>query len=237
MNGSLLVLFDIDGTLLTSASAGRRAIRAAFAHEYPDTGFFDQVRFDGKTDPQIVRELYHAAGHPERATPERTGEVLSRYLGHLDRELQQCRDQVRLLPGIAELVDALDATPGVTVGLLTGNIEPGARLKIGATGLTFNRFRVGAYGSDSAERSDLPAIAAARAETLLGHVPDGERVVIIGDTPADVTCGQALGARAIAVATGSYQQDELRRAGAHATFATLEATADVCRAIGCLNSN
>ena len=232
-----LVLFDIDGTLLQSASAGRRAILAAFAEEYEDTNFFDAVRFDGKTDPQIVRELYHAAGHPERATPARAEVMLDRYLVHLERELRERGHLVQTLPGIVELLTALESRSDALVGLLTGNIIPGARLKLGAAGLAFERFALGAYGSDSGHRPDLPSIAAARAEPFLGHVPTGHHVVILGDTPADVTCGASIGARAVAVATGAYSVAELDAAGAWRSFATFADTDAVLEAVLCTNSN
>lgn len=232
-----LVLFDIDGTLLLSASAGRRAIEAAFAEEYPDTSFFDAVRFDGKTDPQIVRELYASAGHPERATPEQTDRLLDRYVSYLERELGERGHLVRTLPGIINLLEALEARGDVLVGLLTGNIVPGARLKLAAAGLAFDRFAVGAFGSDSGHRPDLPPIAAARAEPFLGHVPTGHNVVILGDTPADVTCGASIGARAVAVATGAYSVAELNAAGAYRSFETFEDTDAVMEALLCSSSN
>lgn len=226
-----LVLFDIDGTLLASGSAGRRAITRAFAEEFDDLAFFDQVRFDGKTDPQIVAELCTAAGVPERATPEWTAGLLARYVLHLEREVGERGHLIRPLPGIPALLAALEAVEGVCVGLLTGNVEPGARLKLGAAGLPFDRFRLGAFGSDHAERPALPAIAARRAAPLFGREPRGGEVVIIGDTPADVTCGAALGARAVAVATGAYDPEALAAAGADAVFATLDATEAVLDAI------
>lgn len=213
-----LVLFDIDGTLLSSASAGREAIRAAFAEEFDDLAFFEGVRFDGKTDPQIVAELYQAAGCGDRATTERTLEVLDRYLHHLERELAARRARVGPLPGITDLLAALERRNDTCLGLLTGNVVRGAALKLGASGIGVERFRVGAYGSDHAVRAELPAIAVERAARVLGHRPDGARVVIIGDTPADVTCGNGIGARAIGVATGWYSRDALLEAGAHAAF-------------------
>ncbi|MES2304489.1 MAG: HAD family hydrolase [Gemmatimonadota bacterium] len=228
-----LVLFDIDGTLLLSASAGRRAIEAAFAEEFADTSFFESVRFDGKTDPQIVRELYHAAGAPDRATPEQTDFLLSRYVNHLERVLGERGHLVRTLPGITELLAALELRDDVLVGLLTGNIVPGARLKLAAAGLAFDRFALGAFGSDSGHRPDLPPIAAARAEAFLGHLPSGHDVVILGDTPADVTCGASIGARAIGVATGSYSVAELDAAGAYRSFETFTDTAAVMEALLC----
>lgn len=232
-----LVLFDIDGTLLSSASAGRRAISAAFAEEFDALDFFDAVRFDGKTDPQIVRELYTAAGVPERASPERIDALLERYVQYLEGELAARGHLVRTLPGIPALLDALEQVPEVCLGLLTGNIVAGARLKLGAAGIPHDRFALGAYGSDSAHRPELPPIAARRAAAFFGHEPSGHDVVILGDTPADVTCGQGIGARAVAVATGAYDVAALEAAGAHATFATFEDTAAVLGAILCSNSN
>jgi phosphoglycolate phosphatase-like HAD superfamily hydrolase len=226
-----LVLFDIDGTLLTSAHAGRRALRSAFAAEYQDLAFFDAVRFDGKTDPQILVELHHAAGAPDRATHTAITATLDRYVIHLEREVAERANLVQPCPGIPELLDALEARDDVMIGLLTGNIVPGAKLKLGAAGIDFDRFVVGAFGSDSAHRPDLPAIAAERARSQFGHIPNGEEVVIVGDTPADVTCGLGIGARSVAVATGSYSVEELRTAGATAAFATLADTAAVVASI------
>ncbi|HRP07531.1 MAG TPA: haloacid dehalogenase-like hydrolase, partial [Gemmatimonadales bacterium] len=192
-----LVLFDIDGTLLTSAAAGRSAIRRAFEQEVDSLDCFEQVRFDGKTDPQIVRELFTAAGRPER-TAAATAPLLERYLVHLEEELAARAGEVRPLPGIIPLLAALEARPDVCLGLLTGNIVRGARLKLEAAGIGFDRFSLGAYGSDHEDRSMLPPIAVERAAATFGRVPVGSQVVIIGDTPADVTCGAGLGVRAVA---------------------------------------
>lgn len=226
-----LVLFDIDGTLLTSAAAGRDAIRRAFAEELDDLGFFGSVRFDGKTDPQIVRELYAAAGLPDRATDAAIRRLLDRYLTFLVEELEARRDRVRALPGVQLLLGALETRSDVCVGLLTGNVVTGAELKLNASGIGFDRFKLGAYGSDGADRTMLPPIAVERAIPLFGRVPTGGEIVIIGDTPADVTCGAAIGVRAVAVATGAYSVADLRDAGAHATFATLESTEEVLDSI------
>jgi phosphoglycolate phosphatase len=226
-----LVLFDIDGTLLTSMSAGSRALRRAFEDEYADLAFFAAVRFDGKTDPQIVAELHTAAGFPDRATPDNIHRLLARYLAHLEVVIGESIGRVRACPGVPELLDALDARDDVVSGLLTGNVVPGARLKLGAAGIAFERFAVGAYGSDSAHRPDLPPIAAARAQRYFGRPPHGAEVVIIGDTPADVACGAGINARAVAVATGSYSVTELEHTGAYATFSTLADTGAVLKAI------
>lgn len=226
-----LVLFDIDGTLLSSASAGSRALRRAFAEEFDELDFFDRIRFDGKTDRQIIAELYQAAGEAVPAPESRIAAVLDRYLGHLPGALSDRAEMVLVMPGVPELLDALHDRDDVVVGLLTGNVVPGAKLKLGAAGISFERFQLGAYGSDSAHRPDLPPIAAERAEPWFGRRPWGDEVVIIGDTPADVTCGASIEARAIAVATGAYSAGELRAAGAAAAFATLADTAAVLDAI------
>lgn len=226
-----LVLFDIDGTLLSSSSSGWHALRAAFAEYFEALEFYDLVRFDGKTDRQIIRELYQAAGVPHHATDAQVDIILNRYLHHLERRLADRHHLVRTLPGIIELVEALHRQDDVVVGLLTGNVVPGAELKLAAAGLDLSRFRLGAYGSDSAHRPDLPPIAAARAEKLFGRIPTGHEVVILGDTPADVTCGASIGARAIGVATGRYSVAELQAAGAYAAFEDFADTAAVLEAI------
>ena len=228
---SRLVLFDIDGTILLTAGAGRRAIVAALTEEIEHSDAFDRVRFDGKTDPQIVAELLAAAGHAAPPEPARVTEVCRRYLGHLARELQRPTARTTLMPGVPALLDRLEAERGVVLGLLTGNIAEGAALKLRSAGLDPGRFRVGAYGSDSAHRPELPAIAAGRAAAHFGRVPSGKEVVIIGDTPADIHCGSAISARAIAVATGGYAVADLAACGPHAVFADLSETDAVVEAI------
>lgn len=227
----LLVLFDIDGTLLLTPGAGRRAITAALADRMIDARVWEAIRFDGKTDPQIVRELLEAAGDASASDPQAVAEILERYLVLLEAELARAPGRTRVLPGVSMLLDRLEAEADVVLGLLTGNIAPGAGLKLRSGGLDPARFRVGAYGSDSSHRPDLPAIAAERAAPIFGRVPAGETVIIVGDTPADVTCGRAIGARAVAVATGSYALTELREAGARAAFEDLSDTDAVLEAI------
>ena len=214
-----LVLFDIDGTLLLSAGAGRRAILAALGEHIPDVAAVAGIRFDGKTDPQIVSELLEAAGDPGPHDAEKVGRVLQRYVAHLEMDLAVHGHRSRLMPGIPALLDALEADPAVVLGLLTGNIATGARLKLRAAGLEPQRFLVGAFGSDHAQRGELPPIAARRAEPHFGRVPSGAEVVIIGDTPADVSCAECIGARTVAVATGGFSVAELTATGAHAVFA------------------
>ncbi len=226
-----LVLFDIDGTILFTHGAGRRAIRKAIIAELGTTGDFDRVRFDGKTDPQIVRELMEAAGHPESDDRRHHEAVCERYVEVLERELDGDGVRVQVLEGVRPLLRALQETSEVLLGLLTGNLSRGAHLKLTAGGIDPAIFRVGAFGSDAPERDALPAIAAQRAEDIMGGVPSGEDVVIIGDTPADMRCGRTLGARAIGVSTGSYSCTELEDAGAYATFPDLSNTSQVIQSI------
>jgi phosphoglycolate phosphatase-like HAD superfamily hydrolase len=222
-----LVLFDIDGTLLLSAGAGRRAIHAALAQQGVDLARAQGIRFDGKTDPQIVCEILEASGCDAPGDPGRVSEVLSLYLTHLALDLSRHGHRSTIMPGIPPLLDRIEADAGALLGLLTGNLLDGARLKLTAAGLDSRRFLVGAYGSDHADRGRLPGIAAARAEVHFGRVPAGAEVVIIGDTPADVRCGAAIGARSVAVATGGYTVAELEAAGADWVF---EDFSDVARA-------
>lgn len=230
-----LILFDIDGTLLWTDGAGRRAVGGAVTDEIGAPCPIDTYRLDGKTDPLIVRELLQLAGFPVAALdPARVASVCDRYLARLEQELAGPRAATKLFAGVEELLAALEPLEregSALVGLLTGNLERGAKLKLKSAGLDPDRFAVGAYGSDSAVRSELPAIAAHRARARSHRVFSGERIVILGDTPADVECGRPVGARAIGVATGHYDVRALHAAGAHAVFADLRDTQAVLNAI------
>lgn len=228
---SRLILFDIDGTILLTAGAGRRAITAALAELVGDHAAFERIRFDGKTDPQIVTELLNAAGDAGPDDGSRIQAVCDRYVSLLERELAATTG-TRLMPGFPEILDRLEGHDGVVLGLLTGNLERGAALKLRAAGLDPARFRVGAFGSDAAHRPDLPSIAARRAKPFFfGREPAGAEVVIIGDTPEDVACGAGIGARAVAVATGAYSVEQLAACGAHAVFTDLGDTDRVLESI------
>jgi phosphoglycolate phosphatase-like HAD superfamily hydrolase len=161
----------------------------------------------------------------------RLTQLFELYLSYLDEELRVGAQGIRVMPGVHDLLDALDARDDVIVGLLTGNIAPGARAKLMSAGIDPARFAIGAYGSDHERRGELPGVAQRRARELLGVDVAGGDVIVIGDTPADIDCGRAIGARAIAVATGSFSMDELRLHGPAALFRDLSATADVIRAI------
>src|SRR5205814_2189864 len=153
-----LVLFDIDGTLLWTDGAGRRAIQRALLDEAGTAGPIETYRFDGKTDPQIVRDLLSLAGYADADNASVIQAVCRRYVEHLRTELERPTQTTRLMVGIAVLLVALEpheADRRALVGLLTGNVAPGAALKLRSAGLDPARFRVGAYGSDSALRAAL----------------------------------------------------------------------------------
>ena len=223
-----LVLFDIDGTILQSNGAGRRAMLVALREVFGSPGPEDH-RYDGKTDPQIVREVMRLEGHHDAHIDERMDALMSLYLSRLEHELEHVDTLVH--PGIFELLEALEGRRDTILGLLTGNLREGAYAKLRAAGIDPDRFRVGAFGSDHELRPELPAFAQRRAKAELGVTLEGEELVVIGDTPADIECGRSLGVRAIGVATGAYTVDELLRCGAYTAFETLADTERVVSAI------
>jgi phosphoglycolate phosphatase len=225
-----LVLFDIDGTIMLTDGAGKRAIHRALDEVFGGTGPEDH-RFDGKTDPQIVRELMRIVGHSDEHIDARMPRLLERYVEYLGEELHARPSGITVMPGIHELLAALRDRDDVVLGLLTGNLAAGAKAKLRAAGIAPEQFKVGAYGSDHELRGELPAVAQRRARDELGLDIAGCDVVVIGDTPADIQCGRGIGARAIGVATGHFTVEELGEHQAAAVFADLSPTAEVLRVI------
>ncbi len=229
-----LVLFDVDCTLIDGHGAGKRAVLRAVQEVYGLDGELGDYSFHGRTDPAIVRELvtlWSPPPSPARSPKAFDGQLeacLARYVELLDEELAQ--GQVETLPGVRQLVTALAADRRALLGLLTGNVEAGARLKLASTGL-LPLFKVAAYGSDSAARPELPDVAIRRAEALTGRRFSGKEIVIVGDTPADISCGSHLGVRSIAVATGRYSPSELASHGPDHVFADLSDWQTVYEAI------
>src|SRR5256712_9078282 len=212
-----LILFDIDGTLLWTDGAGRRAIHQALLDEMGTAGPIDGYRFDGKTDPQIVRELLELAGHPEFRADDRITAVCRRYVDLLTAELAKPTQTTKLYPGIADLLAALEpyeADGRALVGLLTGNVQHGAALKLRSARLDPARFAVGAFGSDSGARADLPAVAARRAAEGTRRRFTRADLVLVGDTPDDVAFPRPLWAPTVALATGFFATTALPAAGA-----------------------
>ncbi len=218
---ALLVLFDIDGTLLSAGRAARESVVAALAGVYGwKSGNGHTHDFSGKTDPQIIRELVEADVGRERCE-ELLGEALEMYLEEFSGRLAP--EAVVPKPGAAQLLARLASEPRVTLGLLTGNLERGARMKLEPPG--FNPyFSFGAFGSDSANRYSLPAIALDRAKQRSGLSFSGKSIVIVGDSVHDVLCGRSFGVRAVAVATGPTLAARL---AAYEPDALLESFADV----------
>ncbi len=231
-NGHRLVLFDIDGTLLSAGRVARdailRALEAAFGWKYSpdhqDRGRFD---FSGKTDPQIVRELVIDEVGGERLEAD-LPRALDLYLAELERQLEP--GTVVPKPGITQLLARLSAEPRATLGLLTGNLERGARLKLAPPGFN-GYFPFGAFGSDSADRYALPPVAVARALERTGRRYEGKSVVIVGDSIHDVACGRSIGVRAVAVATGLTSPERLAAERPDALFDDFTDTERAVRAI------
>ncbi len=223
-----LVLFDIDGTLLSAGGPFRRALGDALVSHYGTAGAIDGFEFSGKTDPQIVRELMQGAGLDDARIDGEMAAALDTYrsglVGHLRPE------DVQLKPGVVALLERLATETVATLGLLTGNLEPCARAKLEPPGL--NRFfAFGAFGSDHEDRHRLPALAVERALAHTGHRFAGKSVVIIGDSIHDVRCGRSLGVRAVAVASGRTARGPLAAESPDALFDDLSQTDAVLAAI------
>jgi phosphoglycolate phosphatase len=225
-----IALFDIDGTIMLTKGTGRRSMEFAFLDVFGVPGPSD-YRYDGKTDMQIVRESMRLAGFSDEVITERMDAVMELYLANLFAVLDGPDHGSFLLPGVAELLDAVEAHDEIVLALLTGNVERGAARKLRSVGLDPTRFQFGAFGSDHEHRPELPAIARARASSALKREVSGAECVIIGDTPNDVACSRSIGGRAIAVATGSYDVTALRACEPEAVFADLTDTDAVIRAI------
>lgn len=205
-----LLLFDIDGTLIRGGPA-KEAFHEGLIAAYGTVGDIDGVPFSGKTDRQIARELLRGAGLSDIQIDAGLPMLIETYLAGLEARLPQT--PVTVLPGVFQLMEELAGRPDVALGLVTGNVEGGARLKLGADGLD-THFLIGGYGSDSEHRNDLPGIALERARQTWNVEFDAENVVVIGDTPMDVECGRAHGLRTMAVATGSFSLEALQETGA-----------------------
>jgi len=233
-----LVLFDIDGTLLNGGKLWREVFEGAFIKVFPGRTF-PNVSFSGKTDRQICAEVLEELTWKPEASDSRDAVIerlIQEYLKVLSRELRAGRGaEVELLPGVVELLGELRSCPQVRLGLLTGNVREGARLKLGTKGLSqyFGSPELtGAFGDDHSDRYVLPGIAVKRIEAESGIRYRGREVIIIGDTPHDVNCGRSIGVKAIAVGTGraEYQQ-ALLASGPDYFFNDLRETQQVMQAL------
>jgi phosphoglycolate phosphatase-like HAD superfamily hydrolase len=216
----LLVLFDIDGTLVLTGRAGVRGMNLAFRQLYGREGALDRVPIAGRTDRAIVADAMRGIGI--EPSEEAIGALRQAYIDNLLVEIGRPMPghPSLVLPGVVPLIDALASAPDVTTALLTGNFERGALVKLSHFDL-WDRFTCGAFGDDHEDRRALLPVAIERAKDA-GVVVSPERVVIIGDTPHDIDCAKAHGARAMGVATGPFGRAALEAAGADLALETLE---------------
>jgi phosphoglycolate phosphatase len=214
------ILFDIDGTLVWGGPA-KGAFCEAMVETYGTVGDIENVSFGGKTDPQIVRELLEGHGFARDQIRAGLPALFEGYTSRLEARLGD--DPVTVLPGVHALLDALAEVDDIGVALLTGNIVRGAQLKLDSAGL-WERFTLGSYGSDHEERDELPAIALERARATWRESLTPRDAIVVGDTPSDVSCGQAGGTRTLAVATGNYSFEDLSRTGADHVIGDLSDT-------------
>jgi phosphoglycolate phosphatase-like HAD superfamily hydrolase len=222
-----LVLFDVDGTLILTGRAGVRGMNAAFERLYGRANALDAVPIAGRTDRAIVADVLTSLD--ARVDDDLIASVRQAYLEDLPNELRRPVEHWSgVLPGVRALLDSLDARDDVGVGLLTGNFEGGAAIKLGHFDL-WRRFRFGAFGDRHVDRRDLVPVAIEQARAAGFEATGPQDVIVIGDTPLDIDCAVAHGARGIGVATGPFSGAELRAAGADYVVETLEEAIDLDR--------
>jgi phosphoglycolate phosphatase len=199
-----LLLFDIDGTLIHSGGAGIEALKRALKERFKVDDDLGDIEIAGMTDSGIVISILKK--HKIATTTENVAAFLDSYVHFLSKELP--RRTGKLLPGVLELLEKLKTRKHVVLGLLTGNLSRGAQLKLGHYGV-WHFFEFGAFADDHHDRNELGAFAQARAKEKHGREFAAEEIDVIGDTPRDIACGKAIGARTIAVATGSWSREKL----------------------------
>lgn len=204
------ILFDIDGTLLHTGGAGAVAWQRAFLELYKVEANITEHTHAGMTDPEIAEIVFREVLHREGSAEERA-EAIGCYLGHLADAVAESEGYY-VIEGIAELLPRL-VEKGILLGIVTGNIEPAAHIKL-ARGDLDRFFGFGGYGSDSRDRTELTKKALERGGSVAGHPLNPAETIAIGDTPRDVRAGHGAGIRVVGVATGSYAMDELTDAGA-----------------------
>ncbi len=221
-----LFLFDIDGTLLASGGAGYHALIEATRETF-GTGELAGIDIAGRTDSSIARQLF--ARHGRAAAPEAVAQFYEGYLAHLTRLLPITEG--RLLPGVVALLEVLHARQDCALALLTGNLVRGAELKLTHHGL-WHYFEFGAYADDHVDRNALGPVALRRARDRHGHDFAPAQTFILGDTPHDIACARAIGAQAVAIATGRHTRSELAACAPDYLFEDLADTRAVLAAFG-----
>jgi phosphoglycolate phosphatase len=201
-----LVLFDIDGTLVHTGGAGVKAFARTFATEFSMADHFERLKFAGRTDYSLVREFFGL--NQIAPTPDNFQRFFDRYAFWLDHILRD--SETELCPGIWEFIRELQGLPQPPLlGLLTGNIRLGAEIKLRHFNL-WDVFQTGGFANDHEDRDQIAAVARERGSRILGEELRGDQVVVIGDTPLDIRCARAIGAKALAVATGGAKLEELK---------------------------
>ena len=221
-----LLLFDIDGTLLLTGRAGEHALRTALRERFGVEDDLSSISFAGSTDGAIVRQMFEANAIPH--TSENVADLLDGYVHHLGLELP--RREGKVLPGIVELLEALHGREDCVLGLLTGNIERGAELKLSHYGV-WDYFEFGAFADDHVDRNKLGPVAHSRAVEKHGTGFEPEDVFVLGDTPRDIDCARAAGFVAVAIATGSCGKEALAAHKPDFLFDDLSDTQGVIRTL------
>ncbi len=224
---SKLLLFDIDGTLLTSGGAGEKALRLGFRDLFGIDDDFKTIEIAGRTDSGIARKIFER--HGIEPTPENLTSFFDGYLHHLGLLLPQTGG--RLLPGIVSLLEALAARPDMLLGLLTGNLARGAELKLVHYGV-WKFFDFGAYADDHHDRNQLGHFARKRALERHGSEFPPDCIYVLGDTPHDITCAREIGAKAVAIATGNFTRAQLAEHAPDLLFDDLSDVEAVLAALG-----
>ena len=217
-----LVLFDIDGTLLLSGGAGKRALDETFEELFGVAGGFEGIPVAGRTDPLLLDDAL--ARHGMTAAADLRARFHDRYCDLLEERILDPLPRKGLMPGVRRLLARLDDRADLTSALLTGNFARAARIKLEHFGL-WQHFACGAYGDDGASRDDLAPVAIARARRQGIDIRSAAQVVVVGDTPLDIRCARTAGAWSVAVATGPYRAAELEAHGAHRVLPDLADTA------------
>jgi phosphoglycolate phosphatase-like HAD superfamily hydrolase len=221
-----LLLFDIDGTLIVSGGAGEGALKDAMRDRFGVSEDLDGILLAGATDALIARQLLEK--NDLLVTPENVSSLLDGYLHHLPGRMPNHRG--RLLPGIRELLDRLKTIELFSIALLTGNLRRGAEIKLSHYGV-WDYFEFGAFADDHHDRNELGKFARTRAYDQHGVEFAPESIFVIGDTPRDIECGRAIGARTVAIATGCYSLETLETHAPDFLFADLSDTEAVISAL------
>jgi phosphoglycolate phosphatase len=223
----ILILWDIDGTILHSGGAGMKALEAALGEVFDISGSLAGIDFAGRTDPWIIRQIFARFGI--EFSPDNLARYVEGYVAILPAILGE--SGARVLPGVSKILSQAAEHPGVVQGLLTGNLRRGAETKLGFHGL-WDFFPIGAFADDSEIRNELGPHALRRARGHWGLEFPADRVWIVGDTPHDIACARAIGARSLAVATGGSKVHELAGFSPDVVLESLEDSAAFWQAIG-----